>query len=428
MKAWKQCVAALAAALVGGTASAAAQKIQVWHALDPSHAAIFEAFVAQYNKSQSEVAVELSAAPTFQAMEAGVAQAIRDKRPPHFVQLPDLHNPEGVARDNRVLPLHELLAKHPVRDLRWFLPQTTSYVRDGRGRLLALPLMAEAPVMFYNRDLFQKAGLNPDAPARTWMELQAQLIALQKSGVACPYASSDMVWVHQENLAASNNQPFATRNNGRDSGRPELLVNGLLHVRHMALMKSWVKSSLFTQISNDNTSDAAFARGECAVLTSGTGAWSQIDPKRFSAGVAPIPRYLEVSKEGGSPMVGGSALWALAGHSAPEQAAMGKFVAWLATPAVAAQWHQSTGYLPMTEAAARAADVSFYGRIPGAQAVVDQMDDNPSQNSRGLRLPQYPRVEAILSEEMSAILQGDKPPMQAQADAVRRASAAMGGK
>lgn len=428
MKAWKQCVAALAAALVGGTASAAAQKIQVWHALDPSHAAIFEAFVGQYNKSQSEVAVELSVAPSFEAMESGVAQAIRDKRAPHFVQLPDFHNPEGVARDNRVMPLHELLAKHPIRDLQWFLPQTTSYVRDGRGRLLALPLMAEAPVMFYNRDLFQKAGLNPDAPARTWMELQAQLIKLQQSGVACPYATSDMVWIHQENLAASNNQPFATRNNGLDGGRPELLVNGMLHIRHMALMKSWVKSSLFPQISVNSESDAPFARGECAVLTSGTGAWAQLDPKRFSAGLAPIPRYLEASKEGGMPLIGGSALWALAGHPAPEQAAMGKFVAWLATPAVAAQWHQSTGYLPMTEAAARAADVSFYNRIPGAKTMVDLMDDTPGANSRGLRLQQYPKVLTILNEEMAAILQGNKPPMQAQGDAVRRASAAMAGK
>ncbi len=427
MKAWKQCVAAVAAALTAGAASAA-EKIQVWHALDPAHAAIFEAFVGEYNKSQSEVAVELSAAPDFTAMTAGVAQAIRDKRAPHFVQLPDFHNPEGVARDNRVLPLHELLAKNPIRDLQWFLPQTTNYVRDGKGRLLALPLMAEAPVMFYNRDLFKKAGLNPDAPARTWMELQAQLIKLQQSGVACPYASSDMVWIHQENLAASNNQPFATRNNGMDGGKPELLVNGMLHIRHMALMKSWVKSSLLTQLTIDRAADASFASGQCAVLTGGTGAWAQLDPRRFSAGLAPMPRYLEASKEGGKPLVGGSALWAMAGHPAPQQAAMAKFVAWLATPAVAAQWHQSTGYLPMTSAAARAADVSFYNRIPGAQAVVNEMDDAPGANSRGLRLQQYPKVLEILNEEMTAILQGTKPPMQGQGDAVRRASSAMAGK
>ena len=56
------------------------------------------------------------------------------------------------------------------------------------------------------------------------------------------------------------------------------------------------------------------------------------------------------------------------------------------------------------------------------------MDDTPGQNSRGIRLPQYPKVLAILNEEMASILQGNKPPMQAQGDAVRRASAAMGGK
>lgn len=428
MKVLKTCVAAIAAVFSIGAAHAAPQKILVWHSMDNAHKAVFESFVEQFNKSQKDVIVELSAAPDQPALTAGVAQAVKDKRAPHLVQLSDEFSPETVAKDNRVLPLHELLAKHPIRDVRWFLPQTSNYVRDGRGRLLALPLMAEIPVLFYNRDLYKKAGINPDQPPTTWRDLQNQLIALQEAGVSCPYATSRMVWVHQENLAASNNQPFASRNNGLDGGRPDLLVNSQLHIRHMATMTSWVRARLLTTATFGDEADATFANGDCAVLSAGTGAWAQLDPRKFTPGVAPLPRYLEASKEAGMPLVSGSALWALAGHTAAENKATASFIAWLVSPNVAAQWHQQTGYLPLTEAAARAADVSFYNRIPGAQQVVTQMDKTPSAYSRGLRIPRYQAVLEILNEETARTLRGEKPAMQAQADAVKRAAVVMGGK
>jgi len=426
VKALKTCVASVVAMLAAGVVHAAPQELQVWHALDPVHKASFEALVKDFNKSQKDVVVKLSSAPDFTAMQAGVAQAVRDKKTPHLVQLPDNYNPEIVAKDNRVQPMYELLAKHPIKDLKWFLPQTTSFVRDGKNRLLALPLMAEIPVLFYNRDLFKKAGLNPDSPPTTWQEMQGSLVQLQAAGLRCPYASSDTVWVHQENISSSNSAPFASRNNGLDGGKPEILVNDLLHIRHLSMMATWVRSGLLAQVSMDGAADAAFARGECAMLTSGSGAWAALDKSKFSTGVAAVPSHEEGKRTPGTPLVGGSSLWALAGHSAADQKAMAQFVAWLISPGVAAKWHQDTGYLPMTDAAARAADVSFYQKIPGAQNIVQSMQAAPGPNGRGFRLTHYPAINAILAEETMAALNGQKPPMKAQMDAARRASAAMG--
>ncbi len=425
MKALKKCIAGFAAMLAAGALHAAPQEIQVWHSLGSAHKASFEALVSQFNKSQKDVVVELSSAPDTAAMQAGVAKAVRDKKAPHMVQLPDNYDPEVVAKDNRVMPLFELLAKYPVKDLNWFLPQTTSFVRDSKNRLLALPLMAEVPVLFYNRDLFKKAGLNPDAPPATWQEMQGQLVKLQSAGLRCPYASSQTVWVHQENLSSSNSQPFATRNNGLDGGKPELLVNDLLHIRHLSMMATWVRSGLMAQVAMDNGPDVLFAKGECAMLTSGTGAWALLDKAKFSVGVAPVPSHEEGVRQPGAPLVGGSSLWVLAGHPAAEQKAVAQFVAWLATPKVAAEWHQATGFLPMTDAAARAADVSFYKKIPGAQKIVQSMQVASGPNSRGFRITQYLAVNTILGEETMAALQGQKPPMKAQMDAAKRASAAM---
>ena len=428
MKVWKTILAAAVAVLSVGVAQAEPQKISVWHAMGPAHRAVFESFVERFNREQKNVQVAVSHAPSFEAMQSGLTQALANKQPPHFVQLPDNHAPEVVARQNQILPLHQLLAKHPVRDLKWFLPQTTSFVRDGKGNVLALPLMAEVPVLYYNRDLYAKAGLDPNQPPRTWRDLQAHLLALQAAGSACPYATSRMAWVHQENLAAVNNKPFASRNNGLDGGNAQLMVKDGLHVRHMALMSSWARSKLFVFATVDDTADRAFANGECAVLSAGTGAWAQLADARFSAGVAPLPIYSEATKTPAVPLVGGSSLWATAGHSAAEQKAMASFIAWLASPTVAAEWHQRTGFLPLTEAAWRAADVSFYNSIPGAQQVVQTLQQAPGQFSRGVRLPGYPAVLQILNEETWAALTGAKPAMQAQNDAAARAAVALKGK
>lgn len=423
----QRCVTAVSMLVVSSGTVLAAETIEVWHALQPAHKAAFESLVKQFNREQRDVTVKLRASSSLEALEADLRRAGKGK--PHLVQLSDQHDPETVAKANGITPLYQLLSKYPIADAQWFLPQTTSFVRDSRGRLLALPFMAEIPVMFYNRDLYKKAGLDPNAPARTWAELQAHLLKLQAAGLACPYASSYTVWIHQENLASVNNKPFASRNNGFDGGAAPLLINNLLHVRHIALMTSWVRSRLFTQASAGNQADALFAMGECAVLTSGTGAWANLEKVNFSAGVAPLPYAAESgSKSAGVPLVGGSSFWVIAGHPAAQQKATAKFIAWLAKPAVAAQWHQATGFLPLTDAAARAADVSFYKKIPGAQQVVQSVKNAQGKKKHGLHLAQYPAVHSVLVEETMAALSGKKPAMKAQADAVARTTPLLSGK
>lgn len=426
MKIWQRCVVAVTALVAAMSAQADPVRIQVWHALSPMHQAVFDDLVARYNKEQKNVVVELSGAPSFETLEKSAIDAVREKRQPHLLQLPDNHAPEAVAQLSAVTPLHTLLAKHPVKDLRWFLPQTTSFVRDSKGRLMALPMMAEIPVLFYNRDLYQKAGINPDEIPQTWRDLQVQLVKLQQSGLSCPLATSRQVWIHQESLSAINGQPLATRNNGIDGGNTQLLVNDLLHVRHMSLMASWVRSRLLTQSSDDREGDTLFGTGQCAVLLSGTGTLAQLEHAKFSRGVAPLPHYDDVTRKPGTPFVGGSSMWVLSGHPAAEQKAVAQFIAWLVTPTVAAEWHQRTGFLPLTEAAARASDVSFYQRNPGAQALVTSMAGTPSPNSRGFRLANYSSVRNILNEETTAVLAGRKPALQGQMDAVQRAQAVLG--
>jgi multiple sugar transport system substrate-binding protein len=418
-----------AAMLVAGAAHAAPVQIEVWHTLTDANKAEFEKLIKQYNKEQGDVEVKLRDFSTPAGLQKEAIASVAAKKAPNLLQLEDNHSPEVVAEYKAVKPLYELLAKYPIKDLEWFLPATSSFTRDSKGRLLAFPFMAEIPVMFYNVNAYKKAGLNPAAPARTWMDLQAELLKLRDTAdMDCPYASSDQVEVHLESLAPVNNQLYAANGNGIDAPKtkskvktPETLQFDMLYMRHVSLMASWKRSLLFTQHSNDDKADELFAKGQCGVLTSGSGALGRfLNTKSLSFGIAPLPYYPQATKEAGRPFVSGAALWALEGHPAAEDKATASFLAWLSKPVIAAEWHQHTGYLPLTEAAFRASDVSFYNRVPGAQQVVANMR-SASPNSRGFRMAHYERIEPILSQQLDDAIDGKTPPVAALTNAAAQA-------
>ena len=413
-----------AAMMAAGAAQGASVEIQVWHTLTGPNKAEFEKLTKKYNKEQDDVVVELRDFDTAQALQQEAATAIKKKKGPNLVQLADNRSPEVVSEHKAILPLYRLLAKYPIKDLNWFLPGTSSFIRDGKGRLLAFPWMAEVPIMYYNLAYYKKAGLDPNKPARTWADLQADLLKLRDvANIECPYASSDQVQVHLENLAPINKQLFTTNENGLSASKsaPSLQFN-TLYMRHISLMVSWKRSLLFMAHSDNNQSDQLFAKGDCAVLTAGSGsAGTFMNTRSLSFGVAPLPYYTQATKEAGSPFVSGSALWAIDGHPQAQEKATAQFLAWLSKPVVAAEWHQRTGYLPLTDAAFRAADVSFYDKVPGAHAIVESMLGKSPSTSRGFRMVNYDRVEAVLNDELNQALEGKTPPVAALTRAAEQA-------
>ncbi|CAM4381702.1 extracellular solute-binding protein [Bordetella muralis] len=401
---------------VAGAAHGAGVEIQVWHTLSGPNKAEFEKLTKKYNKEQDEVVVELRDFSDTKALQAAATEAIKKKSGPNLVQLADNRSPEMVSEHKAILPLHQLLAKYPIKDLNWFLPSTSSFVRDSKGRLLAFPWMAEVPVMFYNLSYYKKAGLDQNNPSRTWADLQGDLLKLRDvANLDCPYASSNQVQVHLENLAPINKQLYTSNDNGLAASKAApVLKFDTLYMRHISLMVSWKRSFLLTEHSEGTQSDALFANGKCGVLMSGSGsAGTFMHTRNLSFGVAPLPYYPQATPSAGRPFVSGSALWAIDGRPQNQEKATAQFLAWLSKPVNAAEWHQQTGYLPLTDAALRAADVSFYDKVPGAKALVDSMKGDAGATSRGFRMANYDRVEPVLSNELSQALEGKTPPMAA---------------
>ena len=406
--------------LISGLAQANPIEVQVWHTLTSVNKSEFEKIAKQFNNEQSEVKVVLKGFDHQAALRAQATAAMSSPGAgkPNLVQIEDNRSPELIAQHKNIVPLYDLLKRYPISDLNWFLSQTTGFMRDAQGRLMAFPYMAEIPVMFYNVDGYQKAGLDATKPARTWPELQNHLLALRdKAYYDGPFGISQQVNTHLENLAPINNAVYVTPGNGLDSKakqQPELNLADPIFMRHMSIMVSWKRSELLTQYSNGTEADALFAKNKCAVITSTSGALGQmLDSRGLNFGMAPLPFYDQVSPKAGAPFVSGGALWAVSGHTKDAEKATVAFLAYLSKPVIAANWHQRTGYLPLTDAAFRAANVSLYDKVPGIRLLVDSMRTVKDQNSRGFRARNYHSIEPILIRQFDAALSGNTPPVAA---------------
>jgi multiple sugar transport system substrate-binding protein len=405
--------------LLAGLAQANPTEVQVWHTLTSVNKSEFEKIARQFNSEQSDVKVVLKGFDHQAALRAQATAAMTapGAGKPNLVQIEDNRSPELIAQHKNIVPLYDLLKRYPISDLTWFLPQTTGFMRDAKGQLMAFPFMAEIPVMLYNLDGYQKAGLDANKPARTWPELQNHLLALRdKAYYDCPFGISQQVNTHLENLAPINNAVFVTPGNGLDKTRqqPELNLADPVFMRHMSIMVSWKRSELLMQNSNGTEADALFAKNKCAVITTTSGALGQmLETRGLKFGMAPLPFYDQVSPKAGAPFVSGGALWAVSGHAKEADKATMAFLAYLSKPVIAANWHQRTGYLPLTDAAFRAANVSLYDKVPGIRLLVDSMRQVNDKNSRGFRVRNYHSIEPILSRQFDAALSGNTPPVAA---------------
>lgn len=409
------------------TAAPAVTELQLWHSMEGAPAVALQRLTTQFNASQQGYRVIPVFQGHYQDTFAAGMTAARAGKAPHMLQVYEVGAADMMATRNIFKPLYQLAAETRIPvDRENYFPPAAAFYSDATGRLLALPFNSSTPVMYYNRDAFREAGLDPDKPPRTWPELQPVLIALQAAGSDCPYTTSWQAWVHLENVSAWHNQPFASGNNGFAAGLVELNFNSHLMIRHISLLSAWSKSSLFIPAGRSNEGETRFAMGDCAILTGSSGASSSIlDAAKFKVGMAPLPHYDDFNNAPYNTLIGGAALWAMAGKTALEYTGIARFMAFAASPVAAAEWHRGTGYIPVTRGAYTALQATgYYKEHPEAQIAATQLRGiKPGSFARGVRLRNYEKIRAVLDQELDAVWNGSKTPKTALDDAVERGNA-----
>jgi multiple sugar transport system substrate-binding protein len=251
-------------------------------------------------------------------------------------------------------------------------------------------------------------------PQRTWMQLQGQLVTMANNGSRkCPLTSDLPVSINLENLAAVNNQLFASADNGlKAKGLPSFSFDST-YVRHLALMISWVRSEIMVRPDAGMRSIERFAKGECAVLMSSSGHIGEFnDRRKLDYAVSGLPYYPEVTRKPGNPFVSGAGLWVMKTDKSVTQATAA-FLGWLSQPEQAARWYQQTGFLPLTQAAFDATPASYYANLGQWRDLVAVYSGKAALTAQGFRIHNYPAIRSRFQQILDSALNGQQPAVTA---------------
>lgn len=294
-------------------------------------------------------------------------------------------------------------------------------VADDKGRLVALPVAYSTPVLFYNKNAFRKAKLDPEHPPKTWWEMQEIAGKLNDAGHRCPYTTTWPTWIHIDNVSALSSVPVA-------QPKGELAFNALPQVKHVAMLATWYKASYFRHFGRGSEANAHFLNGECAMITTDSWAHTEFrEAQGVELGVAPLPHHDDVYGGRQHTLADGASLWVGGGYKAPEYKAVAKFIAYLMTPEVQVELAQTYGQLPLTQAARGV----LKGKVERDR---DQTLDVAYASLKGegathpLRISAIEPVRMILEEELEAVWADKKPAKAALDTAVQRGNAVLAAK
>ena len=350
---------------------------------------------------------------------------VEDKRSlPHLALLDTEDSVRFFDTRPRFKPLHDVMREggEPF-DATRFLPRMAEAVDDLTGRVQGLPMALSVPVLFYNKEAFLKAGLDPEAPPKTWGDVQRMADRLLDAGVGCPLTTSGFAWVHLENVSSQHGEPMLAGNGS------QVVLNGMVHVKHVALLASWHKSAYFHYFGPGREGDARFLAGKCAMLTGGSSLHADLPrPPRFSVGVAALPYHDDVY--GARPadvLPDGPALWVLPGKKKEEYRVAARFVGFLMRPEIQRTWVRTTGLLPMTKVAFDAMkQAAGSGVAPLVLAALERRLSAPLLKDARTK-PGFGRnkVREILGEEIEFVWGNTKPAKEALDTAMARVSGVM---
>src|SRR5207247_8990758 len=115
-----------------------------------------------------------------------------------------------------------------------YVRAVAGYYKNSKGQMLAFTFNSSTSVFWYNKDAFEKAGLDPNRAAQTWPEVVAAMAKLKASGHACPFTTGWQTWTQLESFSAWHNQPFLTKENGFAGSDARAVLKGSGQPQHSA--------------------------------------------------------------------------------------------------------------------------------------------------------------------------------------------------
>jgi len=409
------------------SAPAARTKIVWWHAMTAALGAQVTRIADTFNRSQSAVEVQAIYKGGYADLLNETIAASRAGQAPHLTQIFEVGTGTMLAAGKAVKQVWELSRETGVViDPKTYIPSVRGYFSLADGRMASMPFNSSTAVMWYSKDAFRKAGLDPAKPPVTWDDVVHAAQAIKARNAAeIPSTSAWFSWIQLEQYSALHNVPFASEADGFDGLGAKLEINSKAHVKAMARLFAMSKDGTFKYTGRDSAPDQLLVSGKAGIHFDSSGMRGDlVKSARFDWGEAYLPYDPDIIKTPLNSIIGGASLWTMTapGRTPAEYKAVASFLNFIGKPENDAYWHQHTGYVPVTLAGFELSkQQGFYQKNLGADLPVLQLTRGTvTKYSKGLRLGRLAEIRNIIYEEVEKGFQGNQTAQQAMDNAVAR--------
>ena len=382
-------------------------EVQFWHAMGGRLGEVVEEISTKYNEGQTTYKL----VPTYKGgyedtMTAGIA-AFRAKQQPNLIQIFDAGAATIINAKGAIIPVADLMAEHAggfnsadyIEGVRYFYA-------DSDDKMIGMPFNASTPLLYYNKDIFDEAGIG--APPATWEEFEAMAPKIKEAGYQA-LAQSHSPWIFSENFHSRHNLQLATGNNGYDSTDVEILYNNPEMKMHWSKVKEWLDKGwygFYGRAWGDNQD--AFVQKKTAMWLGSSGSFGGLSKSaEFEFGAAYLPYWKSIIDEPKGTFIGGAALFAMSGKSEEENKGTADFLAFLTSSEMQYFWHKETGYVPVTNAAYDVAKADgYYETTPDAEVGILQLTQPGGEWTKGYRLGFYVQIREAMYKQYENIFSG----------------------
>ena len=374
---------------------------------------IIDDMVARFEKENADIKVTAVYAGNYTDTMTKAMTAMKGGQPPQLSVL--LSTDVFTLMDEKaIVPMDDLVA-----DKAWFKEFYPAFMANGQidGKTWSIPFQRSTIVMYWNKDAFKEAGLDPEKAPATWdemVEMGKKLVKKDASGnttrwgVEIPTTGYGY-WMLGA-LAIENGQKLMN-----EAGNEVYLTAP----KTVGALDYWTDLSRKHAVMPTGSIDWAtlrtdFLEGKTAMMWHTTGNLTAVkDGAKFNFGVAMLP----AKERRGSPTGGGS-FYIFKSASAEQQKAAVKFIQWMTAPERAAEWSIKTGYVAVSPAAYKTSVMQDYAKgFPAATVARDQLEHAVPE----LSVHENGRIYKFVNDAVQAAVTGSQKPSEALAAAQQQA-------
>ncbi|HZV94120.1 MAG TPA: ABC transporter substrate-binding protein [Caldimonas sp.] len=372
---------------------------------------------ADFGKENPDIKVNPVYSGTYQESIVKALTATKSGKPPQLAVLlsTDMFS---LIDEDAIVPIDSIARS--ADDHKWLDGFYKSFMLNSRtgGHTWGVPFQRSTIVLYWNKDAFKEAGLDPEKGPATWQQMVDDAKKLTKRdasgnvsqwGVEIP-SSGFPYWLFQG--LTTPNGAILMNEAGTETYFDKPAV--------IEALQFWVDLSTRYKVMPGGviewgTTPKDFFEKKAAMIWTTTGNLTNIRKNAgFPFGVAMLPK----EKRFGSPTGGGN-FYIFAKTSPAEQAASLRFIKWATAPQRAAEWSIATGYVAVTPAAWDTPEMKQYAQeVPQALVARDQLQYSVAE----LSTHDNQRVTKALNDALQAALTGSKKPAEALKDAQREAT------